>query len=163
MLITATQKACDFAVSSFVVIPGMMFPPLPQENKCNVTKWLRNVALNIKVEPELAVALQALQSLTGHTGWVNDVVFLPDGEGYPDVYAVTISGDELAMVWNCTTGVVARVVDGHSGEITCCSLSNRGRFLLTGSKDTTCRVWDLACTLAKVNLVPLNAHEPMYC
>lgn len=44
------------------------------------------------------------------------------------------------------TGTVVDSISGHRGLVSCLSLSERERYLVTGSKDCTLMVWDLKIT-----------------
>ena len=58
--------------------------------------------------------------------------------------AITVSGDDLAVVWDVLSGSCKNVLEGHSGEVLSVVLTRRGRFAVTGSMDGTARIWDLA-------------------
>ena len=48
-------------------------------------------------------------TLEGHGGWLSDVAITYNG-----TRGVTVSGDELAVVWDLHSGVCLNVLEGHS-------------------------------------------------
>jgi guanine nucleotide-binding protein subunit beta-2-like 1 protein len=83
--------------------------------------------------------------LKGHTGWVTAVVSNPEN---PDTL-VTGSRDKTIMIWNLTResetnyGVPRKSLTGHSHFVQDVALSSDGQFALSGSWDSTLRLWDL--------------------
>ena len=78
-------------------------------------------------------------ALEGHGGWVSDCAIANNLDS-----AITVSGDDLAVVWDIMSGSCKNVLEGHSGEVLSVVLTRRGRFAVTGSMDGTARIWDLA-------------------
>lgn len=70
---------------------------------------------------------------------MSDCAVHPTGDA-----AITVSGDDLAVVWDLISGSCRNVLEGHSGEIMSVVLTRKGRFAVTGSSDGTARIWDLA-------------------
>jgi guanine nucleotide-binding protein subunit beta-2-like 1 protein len=83
--------------------------------------------------------------LKGHEGWVTAVATNPEN---PDSI-VTASRDKTICIWNLTReseqnyGVPRKSLTGHSHFIEDLALSSDGQFALTGSWDSTLRLWDL--------------------
>jgi len=75
----------------------------------------------------------------GHSNWVTAVCFTPDGK-----YVVTASADNLAKLWEISTGKEIRTFAGHSNRLSSAAISPDGKYLLTGSEDSTARVWDIS-------------------
>jgi WD40 repeat protein len=48
-----------------------------------------------------------------------------------------------ARLWDAKTGKIVRTLPGHAGSILCVHLDEKNRFLLTGSTDTTVRLWNV--------------------
>ena len=103
---------------------------MPAEIDYQVGCSIRGVILN---------TLYCRHTLEGHGGWVSDCAVLPGNEA-----AITVSGDDLAVVWDLLSGSCKNVLEGHSGEILSVVLTRKGRFAVTGSSDGTARIWDLA-------------------
>ncbi len=76
--------------------------------------------------------------LRGHLAPVLMGAFTPDGE-----YAITVSSDESARLWNLQTGREIWQYAGHTGPLYCLALSGDGRTLVTGAQDNTLRLWDV--------------------
>eukprot|EP00884_Botryococcus_braunii_P009373 jgi/Botrbrau1/18437/Bobra.0072s0025.1 len=83
--------------------------------------------------------------LTGHTGWVVDVVITPDGQ-----HCITASHDFSAIVWELPSfrKGPTRVVEpmhrltGHTARVNAVRVTGMGTIAVTASDDFTARVWD---------------------
>ncbi len=71
----------------------------------------------------------------------------------PEPY-VCPPGDGTGMVWDLPSGKREEVLEGHTREVHTVVLTQRGRFAVTASADSTARVWDLAAA----PLAPPPAH-----
>ena len=76
--------------------------------------------------------------LEGHGGWVADCAITASCST-----AITVAGDDLAVVWDLPTGTCQNVLEGHSDELLSVELTRKGRFAVTGSADGTAKIWDL--------------------
>lgn len=78
-----------------------------------------------------------LKVLSGHLGYVSDSKFI-DNES-----VLTCSGDGCSVLWDLPTGSPIRRFEGHEADVMCLDIcpSNRSLFV-TGSVDTSCRLWD---------------------
>ncbi|NTV89348.1 MAG: hypothetical protein HGA22_03140, partial [Clostridiales bacterium] len=76
--------------------------------------------------------------LRGHTDVVTHCVV--DGEERLAASAQWFGCD--AFLWDLKTAELLSVLSGHTDEITALEFLKNGRFLLTGSKDCTIRLWD---------------------
>ena len=91
-------------------------------------------------------------TLKGHSGWVTAIATT---ETDPNT-VVTSSRDKTLMVWNITRGADAedahdvaygvpkRTLEGHSHFVEDVCISWDGKFALSGSWDSTLRLWDIA-------------------
>ena len=68
---------------------------------------------------------------------LHTAVFSPDGSSI-----LTGSADQVARLWDASTGKVLQEFKGHSGAITSVAFSPEGKFILTGSFNGTITVWD---------------------
>jgi len=78
------------------------------------------------------------QKFEGHTGWVRDVIHLPDGQ-----QIMTCSWDGSLGVWNLQTGKhIANWQDGESA-VHSMALSVDGKRVVSGSHDGLVRLWNM--------------------
>lgn len=47
------------------------------------------------------------------------------------------------QLWHIMTNDLVHTFKGHTGTVTCMSITRQTPYLITGSEDTTMRVWDL--------------------
>jgi WD40 repeat protein len=82
----------------------------------------------------------AILTLRGHTDYVFNVDFSPDGKTL-----ASSSQDGTAKVWDATTGRLIHDLRGHSPDI--CwrvAYSPDGTMLVSGGRDQTVKIWDAA-------------------
>ena len=76
-----------------------------------------------------------LNTLEGHTDWVDSVTFSPDGRTL-----ASASYKEIRL-WEVGTGMHLNTLEGHTDWVTSVAFSPDGRTLASGSDDTIC-LWD---------------------
>ncbi len=69
---------------------------------------------------------------------ITSIAVSPDSK-----YLMAGSLDQLARLWDLTTGAQVRSFVGHTGTVNAVAFSADGRFALSGSGDHTVRVWDV--------------------
>jgi len=82
--------------------------------------------------------------MKGHNGWVTALATTPE---QPDM-VLSASRDKSIIIWNLTReegsyGVPRRSLKGHSHFVQDVVISSDGQFALSGSWDSTLRLWDL--------------------
>jgi WD40 repeat protein/TPR repeat protein len=132
-----------------------------------ILEVLRRVPPSVRPDPETVNVFQETRAsdpvgavLTGHTAYVHDVAYSPDG-----LRIVTASNDRTARIWDARTGVQLLVLTGHAKEVRSAVYSPDGTEILTGSLDGTARTWDartgsLRRVLHHASLVACASYSP---
>jgi len=84
-----------------------------------------------------APSLEQLFTLKGHTGWVYNVRFSPDG-----TRVASASHDGTAKVWDAMTGEELLTCRGHTNYVHGLAYSPDGTRLATTSEDGSIRIWN---------------------
>ncbi len=83
-------------------------------------------------------AAMPVKTLAGHTRWVRDLAYTPDG-----MRLVSVSDDRSVRVWNLADGKVLHTLTGHTDWIMALVVRADGRYAATAGYDQTIRLWDL--------------------
>jgi WD40 repeat protein len=78
---------------------------------------------------------------------IADLSFSPDGR-----LLASASWNETVQLWNVSTGEEVKILERHSGSVTCVCFSPDGQLLASGSDDGTIRIWDVL-TGRTVNII----------
>ena len=83
------------------------------------------------------------------------VAFSPDGRQFVSASGgyISNSGENLARVWDVSSGAMLQELKGHTGYITAAEFSHDGSLIVTAGSDATARVWETASGKAKVALI----------
>lgn len=76
--------------------------------------------------------------LTGHTSFVNTLLFSPDGQ-----FLISGGADKQIKIWNLTTGQAVRTLSGHKSFINSLAISPDGQTLASGGADKQINIWNL--------------------
>jgi WD40 repeat protein len=85
-----------------------------------------------------------LQTLEGHTGWVNSVSFSRDGN-----WLVSASWDRTVKLWSAQTGEELATILGHAGPLHCAAFTPDDTMVASGGRDGTVRLWSVASAVEK--------------
>lgn len=80
-----------------------------------------------------------LATLQGHTNWVVDCKYAPDGRTI-----VSASWDGTLRLWDSETGACVHTLSGHEKRVNACSFSHDGQRVLSASWDCSLVIWDPA-------------------
>lgn len=83
-------------------------------------------------------AAMPAKTLAGHTRWVRDLAYTPDG-----TRLISVSDDRSVRVWNIADGKVLHTLNGHGDWVVALSLRGDGRLAATAGYDQTIRIWDI--------------------
>ena len=77
--------------------------------------------------------------LSGHTGFINELAFSPDG-----LQLAAASMDDTLRLWKAQSGEALEPLAGQKLSVESVAFSPDGRTLASGGGDNTIRLWDLA-------------------
>jgi len=78
------------------------------------------------------------KDLEGHTEYITDLVFSPDGN-----ILASASADKTILLWDVNNGLLLATLEGHTEEITSVAFSPNGERIVSGSWDGTVRIWGI--------------------
>lgn len=96
---------------------------------------------------------QEMKTISVFEDVVNDIAFTGDG------FYMLVAGDERSALMLDASGLLTRGFFGHKSGVTSLSLAPQGRFLLTGSRDKTARIWDLHTGVELATLISLGRED----
>ena len=78
-----------------------------------------------------------VQTLSGHSNWVQGLAFAPDGSRL-----ASSSWDRTVRVWDVASGRCLYTLEGHTERVQCLAWSPDGRKMASAGFDHTIRLWD---------------------
>lgn len=87
---------------------------------------------------DVALGLELVSTMRGHSGYVRSVAFSPDG-----TRIVSGSSDKTIRVWSIESGLeIFPALRAHNNTVTSAVFSPDGTIILSSSMDGTIRLWD---------------------
>jgi hypothetical protein len=132
------QRALDALIAT-PAKPVRVAPPPSDDAISTDNKSTIRVAepVRLAITPASAHQVTALNVLGGHTAWVNDVAFSPNGQ-----LLATGSDDKTARLWEVKTGLQVNILR-HTGGVGGVAFSPDGRLLATAGWDKAVRLWEV--------------------
>jgi serine/threonine protein kinase/WD40 repeat protein len=81
---------------------------------------------------------EVLIRLTGHTGWVCQVVFSKDGRRL-----ISAANDQTIRIWDTRTWTETRVLRGHTNEVHSVAISEPAQLIASAGKDGNLTLWSV--------------------
>lgn len=135
------RKSAPILGSDPSQLPGQLLGRLLDQGMERVCERVDRAAVRTWLRPQTrslgAPGEGETFSLLGHTDWIRDVVFLPDGNA-----AITASTDRTLCIWDLATGQLRRRLTGHGGAVNAVAASRDGGVVVSASSDRTLRLWD---------------------
>ncbi|CAM8941608.1 unnamed protein product [Rhodiola kirilowii] len=134
------------------------FSPTGQSVACGGLDSLCSV-FNLNSPVDKDGNLTVAKTLIGHKGYVSSCQYVPD----EDTHLITGSGDHTCVLWDITTGLRTSVFggefqSGHTSDVLSVSISgSNSRYFVSGSCDTTARLWDTRA--ASRSVLTFHGHE----
>ncbi|MBN3943729.1 caspase family protein, partial [Nostoc sp. NMS9] len=95
--------------------------------------------------------MQEQNRLEGHSNWVYNVVFSPDGKTI-----ASASADKTVKLWNAATGKEIITLKGHSNSVNSVAFSPDGKTIASASADKTVKLWNAA---TGKEIITLKGHS----
>jgi WD40 repeat protein len=80
---------------------------------------------------------KCLQTLKGHSSWVNSVAF-----SYDSTRLASASKDNTVKIWDTSSGKCLQTLEGRGGWVNSVAFSHDSTSLASASSDRTFKIWD---------------------
>ncbi|KAH0538230.1 hypothetical protein FGG08_005149 [Glutinoglossum americanum] len=100
-------------------------------------KYLASASIIVKIWDTATSGY--LQTLKGHSNFVNSVAFSHD-----DKHLASASDDKTVKIWDTATGSCLQTLKDHSGSVSSVAFSHDDKHLASASHDNTVKIWDTA-------------------
>ncbi|CEJ93768.1 hypothetical protein VHEMI09337 [[Torrubiella] hemipterigena] len=118
-----------------IYVSGLLFSPTNSFTRKNFHHdRIGRLSLASPISPEWSACIQTLE---GHSDWVNSVIFSPDGKSI-----ASGSDDNTVRIWDAVAGHCKHIIEGHSNSVTLVIFSPDSKSIASGSHDKTVRIWD---------------------
>ena len=94
---------------------------------------------------------QRKMTLAGHTGWITDLAFSPDGSTL-----ASASTDGSVRLWEAATGHQKMTLTGHTDQVVSIAFSADSKRLASCGDDETTRLWDAYTGEQKLAIEGIN-------
>jgi WD40 repeat protein/transcriptional regulator with XRE-family HTH domain len=98
--------------------------------------WSGDFSHNRSSKPNIITS--SLKLLQGHTDWVWNITFSPDGH-----WLASASLDSTLRLWSVPDGQPIHVLEGHAHDVYGLAISADSQLLVSTGKDYTVRLWNL--------------------
>jgi WD40 repeat protein len=97
--------------------------------------------------------------LKGHTDWINDIAFSPDGKYLYSSSGSMFGKDRSLRIWSTETGECVKVLEGHTEDVDCIDVSPDGRYIVSASRDFSLKIWSTVTQQLICTIVPLKTGK----
>ena len=113
------------------------------------------VASSIGIYLYDVATFRELALFTGHTDWIDCVVFSPDG-----TMLASGAADRTVKLWDIATRTNIATFEGHTDRLESVAFSPDGKILASGARDNTIKLWDVE---TGEDIATLEGHtSPVY-